>query len=76
MQPSVRLSDLGEVWLYLPPAEEQQEIVQALDEYQNLISKITAETQLSIEKIKELKDSIITNSIAGKNANLFGKVVA
>jgi type I restriction enzyme S subunit len=76
MQPSVRLSDLGEVWLYLPPAEEQQEIVQALDEYQNLISEITAETQSSIEKIKELKDSIITNSIAGENANLFGKVVA
>lgn len=51
---------------WLPPIEEQDEIVKLLDEKSSKIDKLIAKQKLLIEKLKNHRTSIISHAVTGK----------
>jgi len=65
-QPKLNKEDVRSCLFILPPLDEQQEIVERLikinEDYDNLISNINSQ----IEKLKEYRQSIISEAVTGK----------
>jgi type I restriction enzyme S subunit len=76
MQPSLRLSDLSDVWLYLPPTNEQERIVNALKvQEEDLLAILTALDE-SIIKLEELKTGLIAAAVTGVEEVFIGRDIA
>jgi restriction endonuclease S subunit len=65
MQPSLRLSDLSDTWLFLPSASEQARIVEQLSIQEDSFKAMDAALEASISKLEELKSSLITSVVTG-----------
>ena len=76
MQPSLRLSDLSDTWLFLPPAHEQKEIIKLLTKQEEGLNATDAALDDSLLKLEELKVSLITSAVTGTRDDLFGRGVA
>jgi type I restriction enzyme, S subunit len=65
-QPKLTKEAIGDLELIVPPISEQQEIVAYLDNQTSLIDQnISLEVQ-KIEKLKEYRQSLISNVVTGK----------
>lgn len=59
-------SKLKNVYIALPPINEQKEIVEAIKSSLNKIESLIVKAKTEIEKIKEYQESLITNVVTGK----------
>ena len=62
----VSVNSLKSFHIILPSVEEQNQIVAYLDKQTNKIDDITANLQQQIEKLQELRKTLITNVVTGK----------
>ena len=66
----ISASEIGNIWLALPLADEQARIADFLDKKVSEIDAIISKTKESIEEYKKLKQSIITEAVTkGLNPN-------
>jgi type I restriction enzyme S subunit len=65
MQPSLRLSDLSDTWLFLPPVNEQISITNLLRTQEDELLTMVGALDQSITKLEELKASLITSAVTG-----------
>ena len=65
MQPSVRLSDLSDTWVCLPPRDTQSKIVGTIQELELNKDALVSKTEDSINKLAEYKTSLITSAVTG-----------
>lgn len=65
-QPGIYLDDVARMQIICPSLEEQEEIIQHLTNLENDFSKFIDLTKREIEKITELKNSIIALAVTGK----------
>ncbi len=66
MQPSLRIEDLKIYNIITPPLQEQQQIANYLDEQTQKIDKIVSNLQSQIERLGELRQSLINEVVTGK----------
>ena len=64
--PKVNSTELGEVWLLMPPKDEQEEIAMYLDTRTAEIDAIIAREEQLIDKLNEYKKSLIYHAVTGK----------
>ncbi|HLT85917.1 MAG TPA: restriction endonuclease subunit S, partial [Georgenia sp.] len=64
--PAINSSDLGCLWVAVPPLSEQEAIVAYLDEATNKIDQTINHYRNQIEKLKEYKQSLINAAVTGK----------
>ena len=67
MQPSVRLSDLSDTWVCLPPRDTQSKIVKIIQELELNKDALVTKTEDSINKLAEYKTSLITSAVTGNS---------
>lgn len=65
-QPNLSMENLGNMPLFLPPIQEQEQIVTYLDEVTSKIDQAIAQKQEQITKLKEYKQSLINDVVTGK----------
>lgn len=63
MQPSLRVADLNRYGFYVPNCETQYKIANFLDEKCGKIDELIANQEKQIEKLKEYKQSVITEAV-------------
>ena len=63
MQPSLRVADLNLYGFYVPNCETQYKIAKCLNEKCGKIDELIANQQGQIEKLKEYKQSVITEAV-------------
>jgi type I restriction enzyme S subunit len=68
-QPSLRMEDLDQYKIIIPPIQEQNQIVQFLDEKTNLIDRLISTKEIKITLLKEQRTSLI-NQVVTKGLNL------
>ena len=66
MQPSLRIEDLKKHILLVPPPDEQKAIAEYLDTKTVHIDRIVATINTQIEKLKELRKTLINDVVTGK----------
>jgi type I restriction enzyme S subunit len=76
MQPSVRFSDLSEIWIYAPTVGEQSKIVEKISGFALSNDVLLRTTEKSIEKLSEYKTSLITAAVTGQFDVTTGRSVA
>ena len=64
--PTISSSDLVEQIIIVPPASEQKEIVEYLDEQIDKINKLISLESRRIELLKEYRQSLISSAVTGK----------
>ena len=62
-QPKLSQSNLGQVWLVVPPVEEQNLISTYLDAKCSEIDALTADIQTQIDTLEQYKRSVITEAV-------------
>ncbi len=65
-QPNVNGTSLGNLWLPIPPFQEQERIVKQLKSWCALINQIKASQESISEKISDLRNHILELAISGK----------
>jgi|GEM_PF-3506749 len=65
MQPSVRFSDLAKQWLVLPSLDEQIGIVKVISKAQENSDSLVSSARSQIDKLRELKNSLISAALTG-----------
>ena len=65
-QPNVNGTSLGNLWLPIPPFQEQERIVKQLKTWCALINQIKASQESISEKISDLRNQILELAISGK----------
>lgn len=63
MQPSLRVSDLNQFDVLLPPKKEQQKIANYLDEKTSKVDKLIEKNNKLIELLKEKRQAVITKAV-------------
>lgn len=63
---AIGIGDIGNLSVTIPSVIEQAEIQNKLEEYININNLAIKQVELSIEKLKELKTSLISNVVTGK----------
>ena len=63
MQPSLRVADLNLYGFYVPDCETQYKIAKCLNEKCGKIDELIANQEKQIEKLKEYKQSVITEAV-------------
>lgn len=70
-QPNIKVSDLKNIKISLPPIINQQKIANFLDEKCGVIDELTKDIQSQIETLENYKKSIITEAVTkGLNPNV------
>lgn len=64
--PAINSTDLGCLWMPIPPVSEQQAIITHLQEQTSKIDKAIGQRQEQIVKLKEYKQSLINEAVTGK----------
>lgn len=64
MQPSVRFSDLAQQRIYLPPIDEQIMIIDEIKEKETYLLDRMHSNDEALQKLKELKDSLLLSTVA------------
>ena len=70
---AVDMTDLSNMQIYLPPIVEQREIAAYLDEKCGKIDAIIEKIATQVERLKELKRSLINEVVTGKRAIITNK---
>ena len=65
-QPNVNGSSLGNLWVPIPPIQEQRRIVDKLVSWCLMIDKISENQELITQQIEELRNHILNLAISGK----------
>ena len=65
-QPNVNGSSLGNLWVPIPPIQEQRRIVDKLVSWCLMIDKISVNQELITQQIEELRNHILNLAISGK----------
>ena len=65
-QPNVNGSSLGNLWVPIPPIQEQRRIVDKLASWCLMIDKISVNQELITQQIEELRNHILNLAISGK----------
>lgn len=65
-QPNIGKEDFGKMIFTLPPVSEQREIVQFIENSIKKTSELIGLIELEIEKLKEYRQSIISEAVTGK----------
>jgi type I restriction enzyme S subunit len=65
-QASLKLVDILGYQVALPPIDEQKQIVKIIEENLNRLDKTFDKTQISIDKLKEYRQSLISEAVTGK----------
>ena len=65
-QPNVNGSSLGNLWVPIPPIQEQMRIVDKLVSWCLMIDKISVNQELITQQIEELRNHILNLAISGK----------
>jgi type I restriction enzyme, S subunit len=65
-QPNISTEQISNINIFLPPLSEQKSIVVYLDEQTALIDKSIALESQKIDKLKEYRQSLISNVVTGK----------
>ena len=65
-QPNVNGSCLGNLWVPIPPIQEQRRIVDKLVSWCLMIDKISVNQELITQQIEELRNHILNLAISGK----------
>lgn len=64
--PAINASDITNFPCVLPNLEEQTRITNLLEEYLNKLNSIITKTKQQITKLKEAKQSLISEAVTGK----------
>nr|WP_319401751.1 restriction endonuclease subunit S [uncultured Carboxylicivirga sp.] len=64
--PAINSTDLGKLWVAVPPKEEQTQIVTYIETQSTKIDNAIALQQTQIEKLKEYKAILIDSAVTGK----------
>ncbi|QRQ59804.1 restriction endonuclease subunit S [Sphingobacterium multivorum] len=64
--PAINSTDLGCLWIPIPPVSEQKAIITHLQEQTSKIDKAISQRQEQIVKLKEYKQSLINEVVTGK----------
>lgn len=67
--PSVKISDIGEFKVPLPPKNEQKRIVSKIDELFSKLNSGVKEVKIANGRLKQYKRSILQNAVEGKTTN-------
>lgn len=65
-QPNVSSTDILEYRLLFPPVEEQEAIVEYIEERVGRIDRLVASYEEQLERVRELKQSIISEAVTGQ----------
>ena len=65
-QPNVNGSSLGNLWVPIPPIQEQRRIVDKLVSWCLMIDKISVNQEFMTQQIEELRNHILNLAISGK----------
>ena len=65
-QPNVNGSSLGNLWVPIPPIQQQRRIVDKLVSWCLMIDKISVNQELITQQIEELRNHILNLAISGK----------
>ena len=65
-QPNVNGSSLGNLWVPIPPIQEQRRIVDKLVSWCLMIDKLSVNQELITQQIEELRNHILNLAISGK----------
>lgn len=63
---ALRYMNFTQVYLPVPPLNEQQEIAKYLDDYTNSIDSLIAQKQSLLVRLKEYRSSLISECVTGK----------
>jgi type I restriction enzyme S subunit len=73
--PAVNASDIGDLECALPDRDEQMYIVEYLDNFTMQINQLVNDIQLQIQKLKEYRQSLISEAVTGKiDVREFGSI--
>lgn len=75
MQPSVRLDDLKQIWVYFPPKDEQSEIVFKLQQMESEYLAARSAVLASIDLYNEYMNAIVTEKVTGHFSESNAKAV-
>lgn len=67
--PSLRLADISNIKISLPPLPEQKRIVKKLDEIFEKIEKVKSNAQKNLENVRELFQSYLQNAFTNQKNN-------
>ena len=66
LQPSLRMEDLDQYWIPVPPLEEQIKIVNYVSEYWISFEETITKLKHKIDLLKEYRQSLISSVVTGK----------
>ena len=64
--PAINSSDLGNLFISLPPHEEQKEIIEYINSKSRQINSSINNIKLGIDRLKEYKTILINQAVTGK----------
>jgi type I restriction enzyme S subunit len=64
--PAINSTDLGRIWVCVPPKQEQEKIVNYIDAQSQKIDQAVKQQEQAIIKLKEYKASLINSCVLGK----------
>lgn len=64
--PAINSTDLGRIWVCVPPKEEQEKIVYFIDAQSQKLDQAVKQQEQAIIKLKEYKASLIDSCVLGK----------
>jgi len=64
--PAINSTDLGRIWVCVPPKQEQEKIVNYIDAQSQKIDQAVTQQEQTIVKLKEYKASLIDSCVLGK----------
>lgn len=66
LQPSLRMEDLDQYWIPVPPVSEQMNIINKLNSILNRSDQVTNNLVKKISLLKEYRQSLISSAVTGK----------
>lgn len=66
LQPSLRMEDLDQYWIPVPPVSEQMNIINKINSILNRSDQVTSNLVKKISLLKEYRQSLISSAVTGK----------